>query len=119
MNLPKIDLRGQPESRTLDEWASVLCDATPGYLPEQWNAALVKSCQRGTLGFFALSTSPRTPRILTTEIRDWLKYRFVVADLVLPLGEPPRLKAPRSFRQPACPQEGRHGSRLTVGMRPR
>ena len=96
----KMDLGSQPESRTLNEWATVLCDLTPGYLPDQWNAALVRSCQRGTLGFFTESTSPRTPRITTVEVDQWLRHRFHPADLTLPLGEPPRIKAPASFRAP-------------------
>lgn len=117
MKPEKIDLGQQPESRTLNEWASVLCDAAPGTIPDQWNAALVRSCQRGSLGFFTTSDAPRTPRITTAEIDGWLKHRFVAADLALPLGEPPRLKAPASFRQPASPAEGRHGSRQTIGLR--
>lgn len=119
MNLPRIDPACQPESRALSEWADVLTAMTPGYLTDQWNAALVRSCQRGTLGYFTVSTAPRTPRILSAEIDQWLRYRFVAADLAIPLGEPPRLKAPRSFRQPAAPGEGRHASRLTIGGRGR
>jgi hypothetical protein len=100
MNFAKMELGPQPESRTLSEWATVLCALARGYIPDQWNAALVRSCQRGNLGFFTESTSPRTPRILTAEIDAWLKHRFIDTDLTLPLGEPPRIKATASFRRP-------------------
>lgn len=115
----KIDLGLlQPESRTLDDWASVLCDLCPGTIFEQWHAALVRGCQRGALGFYCASTAPRTPRICTSEIRDWLRYEKV--DLSIPMGgDPPRIKIPRSFRQPASPAEGHHASRATIGQRVR
>ncbi len=112
-----IDLGPQPESRTLDEWAGVLCDLAPGTIHEQWNAALVRACQRGTCGFFSTSTAPRTPRIAAKEIRDWIRYHLEEGDLTIPLGEPPRLKAPRSFRSPADPAQGHHATRATIGRR--
>lgn len=112
----KIDLGLQPESRTLDEWAGVLCDLAPGTIWDQWHAALVRGCQRGALGFYCASTAPRTSRICTSEIRDWLLYEKI--DLSIPLdADPPRLKVPQSFRRPACPAEGRHSSRATIGRR--
>lgn len=117
MRPEKIDLGQQPESRPLNQWADVLCALAPGYIADQWHAALVRSCQRGTVGFFSTSDAPRTPRITTVEVRDWLRHRFIAADLTLTIGEQPRLKAPASFRQSAAPLEGRHGSRLTIGGR--
>lgn len=113
-----INLGPQPESRTLDEWAGVLCDHAPGTIQDQWNAALVRACQRGILGFFSTSDAPRTPRINAKVVRDWLRYHFEPNDLTIPLGEPPRLKAPASFRRPASPATGRHASRSTIGRRP-
>lgn len=115
----KIDLGLlQPESRTLDDWARELCDLAPGTIFEMWHAALVRGCQRGAIGFFTTSTAPRTPRICTSEIRDWLQYEKV--DLSIPMGgDPPILKIPRSFRQDANPAEGRHATRATIGQRVR
>ena len=112
-----IDLGPQPESRTLDEWAGVLCDHAPGTIHEQWHAALVRACQRGACGFFSTSTAPRTPRIAAKVIKDWIRYHFEPADLAIPLGEPPRLKAPASFRAPASPAQGQHATRATIGRR--
>lgn len=112
-----IDLGPQPESRTLDEWAGVLCDLAPGYTQDQWNAALVRACQRGACGFFTTSTAPRTPRICASEVQGWLRYEMKPTDLAIPLGEPPRLKAPASFRSPASPAQGRHATRATIGRR--
>ena len=102
-------------SKTLHEWAAELASER-GHSVEQWEAAIQRAIQRGTLGFFIESTAPRIPRILESELNDWLTQRNGETELTAP--QPlPLNKAPRSFRQPASPGTGHHASRLTIGMR--
>lgn len=102
-------------SKTLHEWADHLT-IERGHSPAEWEAAMVRAIRRGTLSFFIESTAPRIPRILESELNDWLTQRNGETELTAP--QPlPLNKAPRSFRQPASPGTGHHASRLTIGMR--
>ena len=102
------------DNRTLDEWASELA-AGRGHSVAQWVIAMQRSIRRGTLTYFIESTSPRIPRILHAEIESWIRDRFHDEDLEVDTADLPALRPPRSFRQPACPQEGRHSSRISIG----
>ena len=102
------------DNRTLDEWATELA-AERGHSVGQWAIAMQRSIKRGTLAFYVESTSPRVPRILRTEIDAWLSDRFHPEDLVAADAALPTPRAPKSFRQPAAPGQGRHTSRLTIG----
>ena len=57
--------------------------------------------RRGTLSFFIESTAPRIPRILDTEVNDWLAQRNGEAELVdsppLPANRPPMSCPPTSI----------------------
>ena len=100
-------------SKTLSEWAESLA-AARGHSPAEWEAALQAAIRRGTLGYFIESTSPRIPRILDSEINNWLKLRNE-SEL-----DPPPLttnRAPASFRRPASPATGHHATRATIGRR--
>lgn len=104
------------DNRTLDEWASELA-AGRGHSVAQWTIAMQRSIKRGTLSYFIESTSPRVPRIRRTEVESWIRDRFHDEDLVAADAALPTPRAPKSFRQPAAPGQGRHGSRMTIGMR--
>lgn len=101
-------------SKTLSEWADELA-AGRGHSGVEWECAMQRAIQRGTLGFFIESTAPRIPRILESELNDWLTQRNGESELDAP--PLPVNRAPKSFRQPANPGAGRHGTRLTIGMR--
>ena len=102
-------------SKTLSEWAESLA-AARGHSPAAWETAMQSAIRRGTLGYFVESTTPRIPRVLDSEINNWLKLRNGAAEL-----DPPPLpanRAPASFRRAASPATGRHASRATIGRRP-
>ena len=104
-------------AKTLHEWATELA-AGRGHSADEWEAAMVRAINRGTLGYILESTSPRVPRILDSEMNDWLTIR----DGERELAEQPPLpenRAPRSFRQPANPGAGIHATRATIGLRNR
>ena len=101
-------------SKTLNEWATQLADER-GHSPAEWETAMQSAIRRGTLSFFIESTSPRIPRILDSEINNWLKLRHGEAELDAP--PPPANRAPASFRRPASPATGHHASRATIGRR--
>lgn len=101
-------------SKTLPEWAAELASER-GHSPAEWESAMVRAIRRGTLGCFVESTSPRIPRILESELNDWLTQRNGESELNAP--PLPANRAPRSFRRPASPGTGHHASRLTIGMR--
>lgn len=102
-------------AKTIEQWAVALASER-GYSAAEWEAAMQRAIRRGTLSFYIESTAPRVPRILDTEVNDWLALRNGEAELVdsPPL---PANRAPKSFRQPASPGAGHHASRLTIGMR--
>ena len=103
------------DNRTLNEWATELA-AGRGHSVAQWTIAMQRSIKRGTLSYFIESTSPRVPRILRAEIESWIRDRFHPEDLEAVDTTLPTPRAPKSFRQPAAPMAGRHGSRMTIGM---
>lgn len=102
-------------SKTLHEWAVALA-AERGHSPAEWETAMTRAIRRGTLGYFIESTAPRVPRILESELNDWLTIRNGESELVdaPPL---PANKAPASFRRPASPGTGHHATRATIGRR--
>lgn len=101
-------------SKTIEQWAVALA-AERGHSIVEWEQAMQRATARGTLGCFVESTSPRVPRILESEIRDWLTQRNGESELNAP--PLPANRAPQSFRQQANPGTGHHASRLTIGMR--
>lgn len=101
-------------SKTLNEWATQLADER-GHTAAAWESAMQSAVRRGTLSFFIESTSPRIPRILDSEINNWLKLRNGESELDAPPLTTNR--APRSFRQPASPATGHHATRATIGRR--
>ena len=101
--------------RTLYEWATELACGR-GHSADEWATAMQTAIRRGTLGYVLDSTAPRVPRILESELNDWLTLRHGEAELSAPALPPNR--APKSFRQPASPATGRHASRATIGRRP-
>ena len=99
-------------AKTIEQWAVALASER-GHSPAAWETAMMSAIRRGTLGYFIESTSPRIPRILDSEINNWLKLRNGESEL-----DPPPLpanRAPASFRRPASPATGRHASRATIG----
>ena len=101
-------------AKTLSEWAESLATER-GHSPAEWETAMQSAIRRGTLSFFIESTSPRIPRILDSEINNWLKLRHGESELDAP--PLPANRAPASFRRPASPATGHHATRATIGRR--
>ena len=101
-------------SKTLSEWAESLA-AGRGHSPAEWESAMMSAIRRGTLGYFVESATPRIPRLLDSEINNWLKLRHGEAEIDAP--PLPRNKAPALFRRAASPATGRHAIRASIGRR--